>query len=117
MGIQFSLWGLVLRRTLDQGKLLVSISLGVCLTTVVLAGVPLYINAISDLGIKQELNKHSLIGLDIQIYSPLRPLSQQDYQQAAQAVEEGTKFHLGWLVRDKISNIKSSLSQFSNFLD
>lgn len=88
MAAFLAIWGLILKRSLAQGKLLLAVAFGVVLTITILASVPIYLSSIADLGIAHAFSRQGKVNLDIQLYAPFRPLSRQDYDTASSAVQD-----------------------------
>lgn len=102
-----SAWQLVLRRSLANWKLLSSIMVGVLVAVALLSSIPLYSNALNDLGLRHTLQQQTIELLDVDIYAPNYPVDLATYKTGWEFIDRQVSRNIKWLVRQEERWIKS----------
>ena len=96
-----SLAYLALRQSRAHARLVVGIAIGVLLAATVLAAIPLYLRAISDLGLSYSIDEHGASFLDFEAVSYSRPIARRDYEQAWAQAREAIRSRIGSFLREE----------------
>ena len=96
-----SLAYLAFRQSRAHARLIVGIALGILLAATVLAAIPLYLRAISDLGLSYAIDEHGASFLDFEAVSYSRPIARRDYEQAWAQAREAIRSRIGAFLREE----------------
>jgi len=78
----------VLRRLIDDWKLLLSIFSGILIASTLVAGAPVYLNSLERLSLNTAIDRSSDVFLNMLVFSPNIPLEEGTLQRTDQAVED-----------------------------
>ena len=88
MSLFFSAWQLVIRRSLANWRLLSCMMVGVLVAVALLSSIPLYSNAIDDLGLAHALHEKPIELLDVHIEARHhQPINLEDYQREREFID------------------------------
>ncbi|MEK7681984.1 MAG: FtsX-like permease family protein, partial [Chloroflexota bacterium] len=90
-----------LRQSRAHARLVVGIAIGVLLAATVLAAIPLYLRAISDLGLAYAIDERGATFLDFEAVSYSRPIARRDYEQAWTQAREAIRARIGAFLREE----------------
>ena len=107
MSLFFSAWQLVVRRSLANWRLLSCIMVGVLVAVALLSSIPLYSNAIDDLGLAHALHEKPIELLDVHIYARSYQIVLEDYSRGRELVDRQVSQSIKSLVRQEERYIKS----------
>ena len=91
----------VIRRLIDDWKLLLSIFLGITIATTLITGAPVYIQALERQGINTAIDRAPGSLLDIFIFARNVPLDADSLEGADRLIDEGVERHLSEVVRGR----------------
>ena len=103
-----SAWQLVVKRSLARWRLLLSVLVGVLLTSAIMAGTVIYFDALRVLALSHALSGHPASQLDILAVAETRPTSHQEYERVSTVSQRQIDLPLAWLLRDRISASKTA---------
>ena len=104
MGLLLTAIKILGRGNVANWRLISGIALGMFIAVTSVSSAPMYLNAVSQLGLSPDISKKELRVLDIQLYSRLKPVNRSDYQRASNIVAENTP--------DIIKNLVRSANRF-----
>lgn len=107
MGLLFSAWPLVVRKSLANWRLLSSIVVGVFVAVALLSSTPLYSNALNDLGLIHALKQQPAELLDVHVYAPNYPIDLENYQRGGVFIDQQASRNIGELLRQKERYMRS----------
>ena len=107
MSLFFSAWQLVVRRSLANWRLLSCIMVGVLVAVALLSSIPLYSNALNDLGLAHALREKPIELLDVHIYARLYDIDSEVYSGTGELVDRQVARNIKSLVRQEERYIKS----------
>ena len=93
-----SAFRLVLQRSLANWKLLSSIVVGVLVAVSLVSSTPLFSNALSDLGLRHDLNQSQKELLDVNIYAPDNSASLKEYQDLRSLIDQQVNSYIGSVI-------------------
>ena len=102
-----STWKFIARRLRDDWKLLASVLFGITIATGLIAGGPIYVDALERQGLHTAIERSSSSFLDIFVYGPHIPLDRTSLEEIDQAVDASTQRHLSKTVRGWERDLKS----------
>ncbi|MEE9284950.1 MAG: hypothetical protein V3V35_04380, partial [Dehalococcoidia bacterium] len=116
---------LIWRRVRANWRFLAVLFAGILAATTLLASAPLYLDAMSELGLRHALKFERTGVLDTAVLVPSRPLDPSGYDTTRQRVEARTGDTLGGLVDEQVAHIKTPalplslppISRFASSLD
>ncbi len=98
---------LIWRRAKANWRFHLVLLAGMLLATTLLAGAPLYLHAMSELGLRHALEFERTGVVDTAILVPSRPLDESGYAQTAQRVQAQVDKTIGPIVAEQVSFIKT----------
>jgi ABC-type lipoprotein release transport system permease subunit len=107
MSLLFSAWQLVFQRSLANWRLFSSIVIGVLIAVALLSSIPLYSNAINDLGLKHALHERASEVTNVQVYVPYYPINFESFQKNNDYINQHIQQKIGPLIRQEEKLIKS----------
>ncbi len=89
-----STWTYIFRRLVDDWKLLLSIFVGILVATSLVAGAPVYLQALERQSLNTAIDRASDQFIDIFTYAPHIPLSKDGLDGADSALEQAVERHV-----------------------
>jgi ABC-type lipoprotein release transport system permease subunit len=97
----FSVWQIVVKRSIANWRLLSTVLVGIIVTVAILSSVPLYSNAINDLGLKNSLENRAIELLDLHVYAPNYFIIYDEFMGATDFINQHLTKNLRKLVRQE----------------
>ena len=102
LSMLISTWQMVVKRSLAQWKLLISVVVGVVLASAITSGTVIYFDALRQLALTTSLDQHSESDLDIILKGTRGPTNTDEYGIVTSLVEREVNSNMASLLRDRI---------------
>ena len=80
--------GLVIRRVADNWKLVLSALVGITVVTTLMAGAPIYLDALGRVGVNNSIDRASSESLDILLLSTIFPLDTAKFETTEASLDD-----------------------------
>ena len=98
---------MVAKRSLSHWRLLSAVVIGVLLASAIMAGTVIYFDALRELALKNMLSKYTTTELDITIRGQWGPITDEEYRNVTNVVNEQVQAHVAWMVTDRERTAKT----------